>query len=296
LKKYLILRTEIYILITSGKCHHVVIYTTTINKITMYEKVFEQFGFAKNEAIIYEVLLTEGELSVGDVAKKSEVHRRNVYDSLNRLIEKGVVFEIYNQRENHYQAVDPHKFREFIQEREDMLDRVMPSLQELYKAVPHKDDVFVYRGPEGWKNYMNDMLQTEETAYFIGAKGMWLDERVKHFFPRFEKEFKAKGMKFYHLFDHEVKEQCPEIFDHTGKNHRFLPSEYSSGGAIDIFGDRVNILSNAKIGGFGEDFSFTVIVNKDIADSFRKWFHLMWDLCPEEKHPKKRKSTPSKKV
>jgi hypothetical protein len=137
---------------------------------------------------------------------------------------------------------------------------------------------------------MHDMLQTGETAYFIGAKGMWLDERVKHFFPQFEKGFKEKGMKFYHLFDHEVKEQCPEIVGHTGKNHRFLPPEYSSNGAIDIFGDRVNILSNGKIGGFGEDFSFTVIVNKDIADSFRKWFQMMWDLCPEEKKGKTTRS------
>ncbi len=97
----------------------------------MYEKIFEQFGFSKNEAIIYEVLLKEGELSVGDIAKKSEVHRRNVYDSLDRLIEKGVVFEIYSQKENHYQAVNPHKFSEFVQEKEDMLARVMPSLQKL---------------------------------------------------------------------------------------------------------------------------------------------------------------------
>ncbi len=261
----------------------------------MYEKIFEQFGFPKNEAIIYEVLLKEGELSVGEIAKKSEVHRRNVYDSLKRLIEKGVVFEIYNQKENRYQAVDPHKFREFIQEKEDMLTRVMPALQKLYKSVPHKDDVFVYRGPEGWKNYMRDMLQTGEPAYFIGAKGMWLDERVKHFFPQFEKGFKDKKMKFYHLFDNEVRNQCPEIIERTGENYRFLPPKYSSKGAIDIFGDRVNILSNGKIGGFGEDFSFTVIVNKDVADSFRKWFQFMWDLCPEEKKTK-RKSTPSKKV
>ncbi len=261
----------------------------------MYEKIFEQFGFSKNEAVLYEVLLKEGELSVGELARKSEVHRRNVYDSLDRLIEKGVVFEIYNQRENHYQAVDPHKFREFVQEKEDMLDRVMPSLQKLYKAVPHKDDVFVYRGPEGWKNYMRDMLEAGEPAYFIGAKGMWLDERVKHFFPQFSKSFKKQGLKFYHIFDHEVKDQCPEILPYVGDDYKFLPPEYSSLGAIDIFGDHVNILSNGKIGGFGEDFSFTVIVNKDVADSFRKWFKLMWDLCPEEK-PRKRKSTASKKA
>jgi len=92
-----------------------------------------------------------------------------------------------------------------------------------------------------------------------------------------------------------VKDQCPEILPFVGNDYKFLPPEYSSLGAIDVFGDRVNILSNGKIGGFGEDFSFTVIVNKDVADSFRKWFHLMWDLCPSEKQVKK-KSSVSKRV
>ncbi|MCF7812149.1 ArsR family transcriptional regulator [Candidatus Gracilibacteria bacterium] len=249
----------------------------------MYEKVFAQFGFSKNEAIIYEALLREGELSVGDIAQKTQVHRRNVYDSLKRLIEKGVVFEILSPHENMYQAVDPHKFREFIQEKQDMLDRVLPALDKLYASVPHKDDVFVYRGPEGWKNYMRDMIRVGETAYFIGAKGMWLDERVKHFFPHFSEELKEKKLDFYHLFDAEVETECPEIIPYVGKKYKFLPAKYSTKAAIDIFGDHVNILSNGVIGGFGQEFSFTVIVNQDIADAFKTWFQLLWDLCPEPK-------------
>lgn len=279
-------RLKGYKFMKSGKYHQMVIYITTNNKNTMYEKVFSQFGFSKNESLIYEALLREGELSVGDLAKSTHIHRRNIYDSLKRLIEKGVVFEILSPHENQYQAVDPHKFREFIQEKQDMLDRVLPALDQLYKSVPHKDDVFVYRGPEGWKNYMRDMINVGEDAYFIGAKGMWLDERVKHFFPQFEKALEGKKLNFYHLFDHEVQTECPQILPYVGKNYKFLPQKYSTRGAIDIFGDHVNILSNGKIGGFGEEFSFTVIVNKDIADAFRTWFQMMWDLSPD---PPKRK-------
>jgi hypothetical protein len=52
---------------------------------------------------------------------------------------------------------------------------------------------------------------------------------------------------------------------------------------VDVFGDHVNILSNGKIGGFDEDFSFTVIVNPQIAEAFRTWFKFMWEACPTEK-------------
>ena len=60
----------------------------------MITEVLENLGLSKNEARIYETLLKEGESPVGFLAVKSGVHRRNVYDTLNRLIEKGLAFEI----------------------------------------------------------------------------------------------------------------------------------------------------------------------------------------------------------
>ena len=247
----------------------------------MYTAVFQYLGLAQNEAKIYETLLIEGESSVGDIAKKSKVHRRNVYDSLNRLIEKGLVFEIIQHRENRYQAVNPDKLMEIVQEKENMLSRVMPDLQKLYKNSPHQDEVYIYRGPEGWKNYMRDMLRVADEAHFIAAKGAWLDARVKNFFPQFIKETKKKNMKFHHLFDYEVQTECPKILPYIGKDYKFFPKGYSAPAAIDIFGNHVNILSGIKIGGFVEEFSFTVIVNQQIADAMRIWFRFMWDFCPD---------------
>jgi len=198
------------------------------------------------------------------------------------LIEKGVVFEVLSYKENLYQAVDPHKFLEFIEEKRTALERAMPHLQSLYKSTPRKNEVYVYRGPEGWKNYMRDILRIEEDFYCIGAKGAWLDERVQHFFPQFQNEMIKKKITSYHLFDHEVKSECPEILKHVGKHYKFLPKEYSSPASIDIFGDHVNILSDIHIGRMGEEFSFHVIVNEQIADAFRTWFRLMYDFCPNK--------------
>lgn len=248
----------------------------------MYSEIFQQLGLAQNEAKIYETLLREGESAVGNISTKSKVHRRNVYDSLNRLIEKGLVFEILQKNENRYQAVDPRKLMEMIKEKENSLSKIMPNLEKLYKGSPHKEEVYIYRGAEGWKNYMSDMIRIGEDAYFIGAKGAWLDHRVRNFFPQFVKETKKKNMKFYHLFDHEVKTQCPQILPFVGNNYKFLPKGYSAPAAIDIFGDHVNILSGIQIGGFVEEFSFTVIVNQQVADAFRIWFKFMWDFCPSK--------------
>jgi predicted DNA-binding transcriptional regulator len=247
----------------------------------LYLDIFQQLGLAKNEAKIYETLLRGNEMSVGEIAKRSRVHRRNVYDSLHRLVEKGLVFEILEKYENRYLAVDPNKLMELIKEKEEILSKALPDLQRLFTETPHEQEVYVYRGPEGWKNYMRDMIRLADEAYFIAAKGGWLDERVKHFFPQFEREIQKKNITFYHLFDHEVKDECPEIIPHVGGNYKFLPEGYSTPAAIDIFADHVNIISSMHLGGLSEDFSFTVIVNQNIADAFRIWFKFMWDFCPD---------------
>ena len=61
-----------------------------------------------------------------------------------------------------------------------------------------------------------------------------------------------------------------------GTTYRFLGPEHSTPSAIDIFGDHVAILSHVGLGRIPDDTSFTMIINKDIADAFRTWFDLMW--------------------
>jgi len=249
----------------------------------MYSQIFQQLGLAKNEAKIYESLLREGELSVGQVSQKAQVHRRNVYDSMNRLVEKGLVFEIIQSKENRYQAVDPNKLMELVEEKQLMLSRVMPELDSLFRAKPQEQSVFIYRGIEGWKNYMRDILRVGEDFYCIGAKGAWMDERLLHFFPRFMNETKKLNLNYYHLFDFEIKALGHEITEHVGENYKFLPPGYSTSNSIDIFGPQVNILQNIQVGGVHEtSFSMTVIVNQQIADAFRTWFRFMYDFCPTD--------------
>ncbi len=249
----------------------------------MYQQTFENLGLSKNEAKIYETLIREGELTVGLIAKRSQIHRRNVYDALDRLIERGLVFEILEHRESRYQGVDPKKLVELLEEKQVALTKVMPALTQLFEGVPREQRVCIYRGVEGWKNYMRDILRVGEDFYCIGAKGAWMDHRVMNFFPRFMKEANKKKIKYFHLFDHEVKEQEHAIVGHIGKHYKFLPKGYSTPAAVDVFGPQVNILSNIHVGGMDDEFWFTVIINQQVADAFRTWFRFMYDFCPEAK-------------
>jgi len=244
----------------------------------MYIQVLTDLGLTKNEAQIYETLVKGGEMAVGAIAEDSKIHRRNVYDAIKRLIEKGLVFEILGSKDNHYQAVDPNKLTDILGEKQQALQKVIPVLERLYKSVPHQDEVFIYKGLEGWKNYMRDILRLKQDVFTIGGSGQWADPKIRVFLEQFEKESKKKDIKFHTLFDHTVKQSHAEHLKRfPGKEYRFLPKEFSTEAGIDIFGDHVVIVTVGE-GATIDDSSLTVIVNQKIADAFRTWFKLMWSV------------------
>jgi len=261
----------------SGKYHHTKKLLKT-NEKTLYTEVLQQIGLSKNEAKIYETLLTHGELSVGNISIKSKIHRRNIYDTIQRLLQKGLVFEIIESKENKYQAVEPNKVMEMLKEKENLLSSIMPNLENLYKKTPHQNKMFVYKGIEGWKNYFKDILNVKEDFYCIGGKGGWLDPQIQDIFPEFIKEAQKEKITMWHIFDPEVKIKCPEITKYVGKNYKFFPDKYVSFASADIFGDYV-CLPTLKAGSITDEFSLSVIVNPQIADSFRTWFRFMYEFC-----------------
>lgn len=219
----------------------------------MYHDLFQRLGLSKNEARIYEILLREGALSVGDIATKSNVHRRNVYDALGRLAERGLAFETLESRENQYQAAPPEKLKELMLEKERELFAIMPELQGLYEAVPHGDEAYIAKGIESWKNILRDMLRAGEDVYSIGAKDRMIDQKSPHVFEQFEREAKKKGMRLHHIA---------------------LPEKFVAPGAIDVFADHV-IVTKSTTGVIDDQTTFTIIVNKHAADIMRAMFAFM---------------------
>ena len=233
-------------------------------------------GLSKNEAEIYLALLKNGELSVAAIARKSGVNRRNAYDCLDRLLERGLAYEVQDQRNILYQGVTPRKLEELIDERAQGLKRIMPDLQRLFKGRPAHQSFHVYRGIEGWKNCMREILRVGMDYLCIGGKGGWMDPRLADFFPSFYKELKVRHIPCRTLFDAEVRKFGHQIQHYVGKHYRFLPQSVSSTSSVEIFGDRVALVSDLEFGAFREDFCLSVVRDQQLADGFRGWFELLW--------------------
>lgn len=243
----------------------------------------QSLGLAKNEARIYETLLREGELNVGAIANKSGVHRRNTYDTLNRLLEKGLVFEILESKENRYQAVPPTRFAEMIEEHQADLEKNLPKLEKLYRDVPQKEATYILRGIEGWKAYMRDIIRVGQDDFIMAGKGVWANPELKKFAIQMQAAAAKKGINFHVLFDADAQENAQKVIEFLKPQYRFLPKGFESYSAFEVFGDHIVFLTDNKNAEINEDYTITVIINQKLADSFRTWFKLIWSMSAPPK-------------
>jgi sugar-specific transcriptional regulator TrmB len=248
-----------------------------------YTDILQDLGLSPNEAKIYEGLIEIGQAGVPEISIKIGVHKRNVYDTIPRLLQKGLIYQISNSKENKYSAIEPNKLEDLIWEKESKLKNILPALNAQFKKTSVKEAVYVYKGVEGFKNYLRDILKEGKDVYFVGAKGGWFDQDMQVYIKKFLAEAKKKGIKYHHIFDQEVKTLAPELLPQLGKPYKFLPAEYSTTGAIDIFGDHVVTFSGLTLKNITDDVTLIVIVNRELAECYRTWFRFMWDFCPKEK-------------
>lgn len=248
----------------------------------MYEKELTSIGFSGNEAKIYEAVLEAGEINVADIAKRTQIHRRSVYDTLQRLIDKGFIFPIFGERENMYAAATPDYLMSNIKEQEKTLKRILPGLEHLKQKSPIQESGLIYRGMEGYRQYIADRARVGEDTYFLGAKGNWVtDEKSMELEKQFQRQLKAKGKKLKILFDPRVKERT-DILKTTPADYRFLPKNFETPGVVDVFGDYVVTFNNRdNVGKFGEKGLIFVMISPELAETYRTWFEMIWSTCAQ---------------
>ena len=239
----------------------------------MDKKLFEEIGLANSEIIVYTTLLKVGSIKVGELMKEVSLHRSRVYEAINRLTEKGLVSYAIKNNIKYFEASEPDNLLTYVEEQKAKLEEkaikaIIPELKKNISQLKPHAEAHVFIGKEGFKTIRKDILKQGKDLCLIGAVGKEY-EFTKYFFPNFDKLRVQKGIKWKILYDYEVKEK--DIPKRKLFEYKFLPKEYSSPAVIDVYADRVvNVLWE------GENPICFMLINQKIADSYRKWFEMMW--------------------
>ncbi len=90
-----------------------------------------KIGLTEGEAKVYLALSELGSSTVGPIVKKSHVAYSNIYDILNRLIDKGIVSFIIKNKTKYFRAAPPANLIDFLDKKEKQISEQKQSLQKI---------------------------------------------------------------------------------------------------------------------------------------------------------------------
>ncbi|MBI4447599.1 hypothetical protein HY643_01330 [Candidatus Woesearchaeota archaeon] len=233
----------------------------------METRKLEVVGLTRVEAEIYINLLDLGQAQAGNISRRTGIHRRSVYDALERLIKKGLVSFIKLNNKRYYLPTDPKRILELAEEKKQVIEGIMPEMESKFNSVKEKQETMFYKGREGLKTIFEDQLnERKEVLVFGGALNA--SEMIKYFFPRYTKERIRRKVKLKIIYA-QRKEGITVPFSEI----RYLPPKYHSPIATNIYSDKVAIIH------WTEPLLAILIKNKDIAEAYRKYFNLLWGIA-----------------
>lgn len=234
------------------------------------EHVLSYAGLSRNEAKVYTTLLKLGKARPGTITQDSGVHRRNVYDALERLLQKGLVSFIMEGKRKVYQPESPRRLIDMTRTREAELSAAVPNLEAMHKAKREEYEAALYIGKKGLKAIMDDQIAVGKDIWIFGSHSR-VEERLRYFFPQFEKKRIKKEMNVRLVLDETARGRPATKLEFVSA--RFLPKKFMSPMSTNIYGDRIAIIN------WTEPVLITLIRNQKLADSYRKFFKLMWSAA-----------------
>ncbi len=226
----------------------------------------KELGLTDNESKIYLTLLNQGPCTAGTITSKSGIHRRSVYDAIDRLIEKGLIGYIKQNNIKTYEATNPKHLFEILKIKEENIQKIMPSLIGAYEQTKEKKETLFFRGKNGVKNIFEDQIAEKKEILIIGASTEAY-ETLKYYLPHYDNARVKKKINVKILFDETVKKEKLKI---PLSEIRYLKKNFSGPTAINIYSDRVAQII------WTENPYAILIKDKDVADSYKKYFEVMW--------------------
>lgn len=227
----------------------------------------KSLGITKQEAEIYDCLL-QGSKTAGDVAKLTQIHRRNVYDCMERLIEKGLVGYIKKNNLRYYIAANPNRLKEIYEEKVEDINKLMPLLKDKFKQKRAKETTLLFQGKQGLRFILDDQIKEGKEVLILGGS-LRTKEILGYYIKRYTNLRKQKRIPMKIIFEHGVKAsiQLAKI--------KYFPKKMASPAATNIYADKVAIMV------WSDNPIIILIKNKSIADSYRKYFDLIWRMADD---------------
>lgn len=245
------------------------------------DKLEEKLGLLdlnRKEIAIYLAILSGGKNTISGISARSKVKRTSIYQHLQVLLDKGLVYKSADRKRVLYVAEDPEKIVNVVETQKRRLDRqkvelekIIPELQSMFSVAFDKPKVNFYEGRDGIKNIYKEFLETHQNVYSFFSP--------HHFFKLFSQEendellmrLYKNGGQLHNLVersDEAAARLKMEKYKRFTKS-KLLPVDFKFENDLLVAGDKVALISFKNLIG-------VIICDQSIADLQRNMFKLIW--------------------
>ena len=245
--------------------------------MTFNKELLEEIGLTKAEINVYLALLELGSSTTGPIVDKSRASSSKIYEILDKLMQKGLVSYIIQEGIKHFEAADPKRIIDYLQEKQARLAQqtkeiasVLPELELKQTLSKYKSEATIYKGMKGMETAFKELLKGPKSKNYVFVVGE-MDERLNDFFKKLYVERALRGIRTKTIFSeagrgyYESRKGTP-LFE--GK----VIGTTTSPATINIYGTKVNMRM-----GTSKDVLCVMIDNKELAESFLEQFEGLWN-------------------
>ncbi len=227
----------------------------------------EEYGLTGKESMIYTILLEYEELNASQIAKYTKINRSVVYSHLESLIDKGLVSYFVKNNVKYFKAANPESLIQYLKEKQEKLQSIIPRLKEVKKNKQEEVKVELYRGTEGWITILKDIIRHKEEVFILGYQG-----EPEEILPAYTQQY-IKQINKEKIREKILSVRGAKISIGRYSEVKYLPREFEIPSTTVIYGDKIVIAIYTK------PYFAIVVKSRDVAESYKRFFELLWKLC-----------------
>ncbi|MFH1192102.1 MAG: helix-turn-helix domain-containing protein [bacterium] len=239
-----------------------------INKLT-------QLNLSNNEAEVYTALVGLGQTSAGNIIKQTNLHRSVVYETLEKLISKKLVFKIAKKKIAYFQITDPNILLERANEQQKIVQELVPELKKL--GISKLPEINIYEGLESYRKFwinITKKMPVGSTDYVAGSIGKKWQEYMSNSLDEFmqlrvKRKIKWKMIIFKRDdFEMDLAKKYPKL-----NEYRIISKGQTGHGNFNVFDDKKTLVLHSA-----DEPMIIEIKNSNLVKVFQNIFDLLWEM------------------
>lgn len=238
----------------------------------------KELGFSPSEIKIYLHLLKTGASYANKISSQTKINRTNVYEALDRLINKGVISFIAKNKVKWFEAKQPEAILTLVQAKEQQLKQTKTNLKrdinKLKKQIPQNNqqlEANIFIGKKGLRILFEEILETRRPISLLASQLQFKTLFGPYFELWHKKRIKAK-IKQRSIFPKNFKSR---LKGRKLLKYKFIDNKFTNPTTTIIYSNNCILIQWSK-----QPIAIK-INNKEITKSHLNYFNMLWNSKPQ---------------